>query len=184
MEGGPRHNAVGRSPAHADHVVTLWIEVEQSIKSRGAKPVPEGSGFLGNVAQWAHGRERVGIVAVHILENSMIHPFASGGSLLDFVGGACNAAIFCVTRTAVTAITARRPRFGDTRIVNMVRRRVRKSSLSRETRGSSGKGKPRLASFSKGSPVAARYRPPAPAAGPRSYLVKCKRPRRDVILRR
>ena len=43
--------------------------------------------------------------------------------------------------------------------------RVRKLSLSRQTRGSSGKGKPRLASFVQGSPVAARYRPPASATG-------------------
>ena len=46
-------------------------------------------------------------------------------------------------------------------------RPVRMSSLSRATRGSSGKGKPLLASFVQGSPVAACYRPPASATGPR-----------------
>ena len=38
-------------------------------------------------------------------------------------------------------------------------------SLSRLARGSSGKGKPRLASLVQGSPVAACYRPPASATG-------------------
>ncbi len=60
--------------------------------------------------------------------------------------------------------------------------RARKSSLSRATRGSSGKGKPPLASFVQGSPVAARYRPPASATGPRFSLVKCKRLQSEVFL--
>ena len=40
-------------------------------------------------------------------------------------------------------------------------------SLSRATRSSRGKGKPQLSSFVQGSPVAACYRPPVPATGPR-----------------
>jgi hypothetical protein len=65
------------------------------------------------------------------------------------------------------------------------RGRVRKPSSSRLSRGSSGKGKPRLASFVQGSPVAARYRPPASATGTRYYLVIviCKRLRGDDFLR-
>src|SRR5512146_812091 len=63
------------------------------------------------------------------------------------------------------------------------RERVRKFSSSRLSRGSSGKGKPRLASFVQGSPVAARYRPPASATGPRYYLVSYKRLRSDGFLR-
>ena len=45
------------------------------------------------------------------------------------------------------------------------------SSLSRATRSSRGKGKPQLASFVQGSPVAACYRPPVPATGPRLTCV-------------
>jgi hypothetical protein len=47
--------------------------------------------------------------------------------------------------------------------------------LSRAERSSRGKGKPQLASSVQGSPVAARYRPPAPATGPRAYLGIYKR---------
>jgi hypothetical protein len=56
-------------------------------------------------------------------------------------------------------------------------------SLSQATRSSRGKGKPQLTSFVQGPPVAACYRPPAPATGPRLYLVSNKRPRRKRILR-
>ena len=45
--------------------------------------------------------------------------------------------------------------------------------LSRATRSSRGKGKPQLASFVQGSPVAEYYRPPVPATG--SHLLTCER---------
>ena len=73
--------------------------------------------------------------------------------------------------TSVTAITEPPGVMRDTQVVNMVRRTRKRFSLSRATRSSSGKGKPRLASFHKGSPVAARYRPPASATGPAFILV-------------
>ena len=57
------------------------------------------------------------------------------------------------------------------------------SSLSRATRSSRGKGKPQLTSFVQGSPVAACYRPPVPATGPR-LLVTYKRLRSEDFLRR
>jgi hypothetical protein len=67
----------------------------------------------------------------------------------------------------------------------MVRRTRKRFSLSRATRSSSGKGKPRLASFHKGSPVAARYRPPASATGPALILVlHHRRLRSEDLLRR
>ena len=74
-------------------------------------------------------------------------------------------------QSSVTAVTVRQVRMGDTPVVNMVRGHVRRPSLSRETRGGSGKGKPRLASFIQGSPVAAHYRPPVSATGPRQLIL-------------
>ena len=65
--------------------------------------------------------------------------------------------------------------------------RVRKLSLSRATRGSSGKGKPRLASFSAG--ITSSRVLPTSSAGYWSPSLSCvissfyKRLRRDVILR-
>ena len=63
--------------------------------------------------------------------------------------------------------------------------RVRRFPLSRAARSSRGKGKPQRASSVQGSPVAARYRPPAPATGlPEVFLVFCKRLRGVDFLRR
>ena len=88
-----------------------------------------------------------------------------------------------IPQSSVTTVTEQPFEMRDTPLVNMVRGRARKPSQSRETRGSSGKGKPLPASLIQGSPVAARYRPPAAATGSHIYLVQCKRLRGEAFLR-
>lgn len=73
-------------------------------------------------------------------------------------------------QSPVTAVTETWNDLGETSFVTKVRKPVIRLPLSRVARGGSGKGKPRLASL-LGSPVAAYYRPPVPATGPRLLLV-------------
>src|ERR1035441_9914306 len=54
------------------------------------------------------------------------------------------------------------------------------ASLSLATRSSRGKGKPQLASFVQGSPVAVYYRPPVLATGPPLSCVTPAPPKKSV----
>ena len=72
---------------------------------------------------------------------------------------------------------------GDTSIVNMVRRACKKVFFEPGDTKQQWKGEAATTSFKQGSPVAARYRPPASATGPRFYLVFIQGLRREVILR-
>ena len=72
----------------------------------------------------------------------------------------------------VTAVTDRPFHIGDTSVVNMVQRASKYVLLEPGDTRRQWKGEA-AASFVyvQGSPVAACYRPPAPATGPRLYLV-------------
>ena len=77
-----------------------------------------------------------------------------------------------IAQPCVTAVTDRVPEMGDTANVNMVRRVSKKTLLEPVDTRQQWKGEAAASFvFVKGSPVAARYRPPAPATGPRFYLV-------------
>ena len=72
---------------------------------------------------------------------------------------------------------------GETSIVNMVQRASKKVLLEPGDTRQQWKGEAATSFVSLGSPVAARYRPPASATGPLHYLVLIQGLRRDVILR-
>ena len=103
--------------------------------------------------------------------------FALRCSKLNRRGGQWNGSIGVGVRcgkslcTTVTAVTECLSRIGDTPLVNMVRRAVRMLSLSRATRGSSGKGKPQLASFSAG--ITSSRALPTSSAGYWSPTLSC-----------
>ena len=86
-------------------------------------------------------------------------------------------------QTSVMAVTERLFAMRETQFVNMVQRVCTNALLEPGDTRQQWKGEAAACFVNKGLPVAARYRPPTPATGPRLYLVYVKRLRSDEFLR-